>query len=129
MLAVDTNILVRFLTRDEPKAVVRVNTLLRTQQVWIPKTVLLETEWVLRTAYGYERDRLLQAFRGLVGLTNVHLEDALAVSQAMDWLASGLEFADALHLASCGEAEGFVTFDKALVRQAKALAPIEVSAL
>ena len=129
MLAVDTNILVRFLARDEPKAVVRVNTLLRTQPVWIPKTVLLETEWVLRTAYGYERDRLLQAFRGLAGLTNVHLEDALAVRQAMDWLASGLDFADALHLASCGEAEGFVTFDKALVRQAKALASIEVSAL
>jgi len=53
MIAVDTNVLVRFLVRDDRKQAARAAALLRSSSVWISKNVLLETEWVLRSLYGF----------------------------------------------------------------------------
>ena len=92
--------------------------------------MILELEWVLRRSYGFGKSQVLAALRSLAGPDNVRLEDSGAVARALQWAEeAGLDFADALHLASCGEAERFLTFDKSLARQAKALASIEVSAL
>ena len=55
MLAVDTNVLVRFLARDDTGQTARADHLLRVNRIWIPKTVLLETEWVLRNSYAFDR--------------------------------------------------------------------------
>ena len=50
-------------------------------------------------------------------------------AQALDWFANGLDFADALHLASSSKAERFVTFEEKLTRQAKKRTTIEVIAI
>src|ERR1041385_573755 len=58
MLAIDTNVVVRYLTSDHPKQAARAEALVERQDVFVATTVLLETEWVLRSAYGFEpRDR------------------------------------------------------------------------
>jgi len=85
----------------------------------IPKSVLLETEWVLRYCYELDRVTVLETFQKLLGLPHLTVEDPQAVSQALSSYEQGLDFADALHLASSGEASKFVTFDGDLVKNAR----------
>jgi predicted nucleic-acid-binding protein len=95
--AVDTNLHVRFLTRDDPGQSPRAVTLFGSEEIWIAKTVLLETKWVLRSLYRFTAGQLEDTFRALAGLSNVHLEDAVAVAHAFDFWSAGMDFADALH--------------------------------
>jgi len=126
VIAVDTNVLVRLLTGDEPEQARRSGELFARNQVFIPKTVVLETEWVLRYAYGFEPEAIVSGFRNLFGLANVNVEDLPAVKQALDWHAQGFDFADGLHLASSTSARQFATFDRALVKAAKRIGASKV---
>jgi predicted nucleic-acid-binding protein len=119
MVAVDTNVVVRLLTKDDPAQASLAMALFGAEEIWVSKTVLLETEWVLRSVYGLPGDRTVAVLRGLAGLANVWVEDATAVNRAMDWAAAGLEFADGLHLASRGESGKFVSLDERFVKRAK----------
>jgi len=129
MIAVDTNVLVRFLVRDDAKQAARAAELIRDNQIWISKTVLFETEWVLRSLYGFKPEILVRALRALVGLETVFLEDEVSVAKALDWFKEGLDFADALHLASAGDATQFATFDRKLARQARRTTTLETISL
>jgi predicted nucleic-acid-binding protein len=119
VVAVDTNVLVRLLTRDEPEQASRAAALFRSEGIWIGKTVPLETDWVLRSLYEFTAQQVAQALRALAGLPNVRLEDAVAAAQALEWQQRGLDFADALHLASKGKAASFASFDTKFVRSAR----------
>jgi predicted nucleic-acid-binding protein len=119
MVAVDTNILVRFLVKDDLAQFQRAEKLLQDHDIYIPDTVLLETEWVLRFAYSLPTDAIQQGFLLLLGMENVQVRDAFAVKQALDWFAQKMDFADAWHLAlsqSCGR---FATFDDKLIKRTK----------
>jgi predicted nucleic-acid-binding protein len=121
MLAVDTNVVARFLVNDDAAQHQRVLALFRKHDIWLAKTVLLETEWVLRTVFEFTGEEIGAALRKLLGLPNVRCEDGPAVALALDGLTAGLDFADALHLTGCqaaGAEEGFVTFDARLVKRA-----------
>jgi predicted nucleic-acid-binding protein len=120
MIAADTNIIVRLLTADEPRQTERVRRLLETETVFLPKTVILEAEWVLRRLYRQKRLPIIRAFEALLSLPNVRCEDEPAVRQALAWNRANLDFADALHLASGGTVERFVTFDQGLITGATA---------
>lgn len=116
MIAVDTNIIIRFITRDDPDQFARVEALLGSNPVYVPKTVILEAEWVLRSSYRMPRDAIRDALAAFAGLLTVSLEDPHVVHAA---LASSLDLADALHLASGGAARRFATFDQALIDKAR----------
>ena len=120
MIALDTNIVVRLLADDDPHQSRRAAGLLDDNDVFIPLTVLLETEWVLRSVYALERDAVLRGLRNFLGLPNVKAEAAGRIARALSWYEQGLDFADALHLASAAEtgAQSFATFDVKLRRQA-----------
>jgi predicted nucleic-acid-binding protein len=119
MIAVDTNVLVRLLTGDEPKQAAAARSLFASDPIWIAKTVLLETGWVLRSLYGFEESAIQDAFTKLLGLKNVHAEDESSVAAALALTAHGIELADAMHLSSRPPEAVFVSFDKAFVRRAK----------
>lgn len=121
MTAVDTNVLVRLLTGDDPAQRVAARSLFETEQIWIAKTVLLETTWVLRSLYGFEEGAVCAALTKLLGLAMVQVEDARAVASALALAGKGLEFADALHLASRPDGVAFVSFDKSFVKRATRL--------
>jgi predicted nucleic-acid-binding protein len=121
VIALDTNVIVRFLTRDDPVQAPRARALIMVGPVLVQDTVLLESEWVLRTRYQFDRVRIAEAFRRLLGLPSVELEDELVLAQALDWFGAGLDFADALHLARTPPGVAFATFDRALRRRAAAL--------
>lgn len=125
MLAVDTNVVVRYLVGDHPAQSERARTLLRDASVWVSSTVLLETAWVLGKAYGYKPHQIAWALRLLGGLPTVTLQNADQMARALGWLER-LDAADAMHLAQAVEVEAFVSFDQKLVRAAAELDSVPV---
>ncbi len=119
MTAVDTNVLVRLLSGDEPKQAAAARSLFASDQIWIAKTVLLETGWVLRSLYGFDESAIRVAFAKLLGLKNVHAEDESAVAAALALTEQSLELADAMHLSSRPPEAAFVSFDKSFVQRAR----------
>jgi predicted nucleic-acid-binding protein len=127
MTAVDTNVLVRLLTGDDPKQAAAARSLFAAGPIWIAKTVLLETGWVLRSVYGFEEAAIRDAFRRLLGLKNVHAEDEASVAAALALTVHGIELADSMHLSSRPSGTTFVSFDQSFVRRAKRAGATEVS--
>lgn len=127
MVAVDTNVIVRLLTGDDQAQYQAAYALFENERILIPTTVILETEWVLRYAYGFSTEAVDQAFRSLFGLANVELEDPMRVADVLNWYVRGMDFADALHLLAALEADGFRTFDKKLIARAKELVDLPVN--
>ena len=122
MIAVDTNVLVRVITNDDPAQASRAAKLLvRPDRVFVPKTVVLELEWVLRSGYGIDRQGIAAAIHRLQYLSNVEIEDDSIVALALAWYEAGMDFADGLHLASAGPGLDFATFDVALRKRARRL--------
>ena len=119
MIAIDTNVLVRVVTDDDHAQAKQALSRLRSDTAWISRTVLLETEWVLRHAYGLDRAAIGGAFSTLLGVASVEVEDRAQVLQALSWHGAGMDFADALHLAASGATNAFVSFDRDLARAAK----------
>lgn len=121
MIAIDTHVLVRFLTLDDPKQWPAAEALLaHANGVFVPKTVLLELEWVLRAAYKLSRPTIHGALGKLLGLPNLSVECPDQIVRALDGYARGLDFADALHLAASVTDEGFFTFDAPFAKAASA---------
>lgn len=117
MISIDTNILVRLLTMDDKGQYDKAIQLFEQEHIYITKTVILETEWVLRYAYEFVASDIGQAFNLLLGQENVTIEDAQHISQAIGMLREGMDSADALHLA-CSLNHPFATFDKKLKARA-----------
>lgn len=116
MIALDTHILVRILTRDDREQVRRAMKALRGKRLFVAKSVLLETEWVLRFTYGLSAEVIHRAFTRVVGLTRLEIEDRESVLLAVAAYAQGMDFADALHLASSRASTSFLTFDRDLAK-------------
>ena len=118
MIAFDTNLLVRVLVADNPAQLAVARRLMAEETVFISRTVLLETEWVLRARYKKSRTELHAFFCALLEVDDAVIETAEAVSDAIEWYAQGADFADALHLAACGSAV-MHTFDRDFCRDAR----------
>jgi predicted nucleic-acid-binding protein len=127
VVAVDTNVVVRLVVADNAHQSARAAAIFRSGPVFIAKSVLLETEWVLRYSYELGAETVLQSLRAVLGLENVSVEDPPSVTAALRLLEQGLDFADALHITSSAQAERFATFDTKLVKLAKRASPIEVA--
>lgn len=118
MLAVDTNVIVRYLTNDHPQSP-RARDLVNAQAVFVPVTVILELEWVLRSAYGYLSSDVVRAIRLFAGLPTVTVEEEAIVAAALDLAEQGMDFADALHLSKAARCEAMASFDQRFVKAAK----------
>lgn len=120
MLAVDTNLIVRYLTGDHPKQSAKARVVIDGVDVFVSTTVVLETEWVLRSVYSYDPAQICAALRAFAGLPRVSLEDPALVATALDRAAHGLDFADALHLGRAEDCDAFIKFDRRLIKSAQA---------
>ncbi len=74
MLAVDTDVVVRYLANDDTAQAARAQRLLARDDVFVPLTVLLEAEWVLRGVFGFPKADVVRALRGFAGLPRVTVE-------------------------------------------------------
>jgi predicted nucleic-acid-binding protein len=102
MLGIDTNVLVRFLVRDDQTQFEKARKLLKREvsngrRVFINQLVLLETEWVLRSRYGLAKTLMLDTISGLLDAPDIQLEDETAVEEALFiWRDANADFADCL---------------------------------
>lgn len=119
MIAIDTNVLVRLLTNDNSLQSKASHKLFASENIFIPDTVLLETEWVLRAAYDVPASDICDAFRRVCGLDNVTVSDGQCIAQIIDWHESGFDFADAFHLALSKDQDSLKTFDADFIKKAK----------
>ena len=117
MIALDTNVLARFYVDDpsDPESVkqrpIAYRLLTESDQVYVPLTVILELEWVLRAFYGFAAADFVRVVRHLLGLPNVSVQEWARVTDALVWHADGLDFADALHLLASSHCTEFLSFD------------------
>jgi len=114
----DTNLIVRALVRDDAAQSAVAEAVLGNEPVFIPVTVVLELEWVLRSRYGFAPQQVARAMEMLAGLPGVNLHEADAVRVAARRAAKGWDFADALHHALSAGCDSFSTFDENLVKRA-----------
>lgn len=122
MIGVDTNVFVRLFVNDNDRMSEAARQMLAQGSLFVPKTVVLESVWVLETKFGVTRPDIHRLFGLAVGMPQFEFEDGDAVVDALAAAAEGMEIEDALHLFSCRDAGAFATFDKDLRRRAKATA-------
>lgn len=117
MLAVDTNVLVRLITRDDPKQVAAADAFVA-KGAWISHVVLAETSWVLSSAYELPAAKVAVAVEMLLNHRNLAVQDPDVVAAALATFRSkpALGFSDCLVLEIARKAGHLplATFDKAL---------------
>ena len=102
MLGIDTNVLVRFLVRDDEAQFEKASKLITRgvgarEDVFISLLVLLETEWVLRSRYSLQKKEIVEAISGLLEASDARLEDEPAIEESLFiWKGSAADFADCL---------------------------------
>lgn len=124
MRAVDTNILARFYLRDDAAQARVAAGVLLAGDVFVPKTVVLELEWVLRYVADQPENKVIECLAHLIALPGVTVEDRDEIEAALAHSRSGIDFADALHLAASSFCSELLTFgDRGYARRAKKLCP------
>lgn len=119
MVAVDTNIVVRLITGDDPVLLEKATCLVETSGIWIGKTVALETAWVLQHLYKASIDEIRDSLRRLSETAGVCFETEDRLLLALDLTASNIEIADAFHLAFSDHSLPFYTFDRDFKQRAR----------
>jgi len=109
--AVDTNVLVRYYLRDDAAQARVADRILSDGDVFVPKTVMLELEWVLRSVAEQPADKVMDCLWHLIALPGITIEDHDEVEAALHHCKQGIDFADALHLAASRACSELLTFD------------------
>lgn len=119
--SIDTNILVRHIVKDDERQSAIVSKafeqhIRRDESLWVPVTVMLELEWVLRSKYKFSKTDVTRAMSALLDSFELEFESEGAVEQALANYEDGnADYAEYLHLALArkGKALPFLTFDAA----------------
>lgn len=120
MAALDTNVLVRLLVGDDRVQLQLALKLIESTSakgdlLFIPLTVTVELEWVLRSQYGYAKTEIIAAYIGLLEARELQFQDEASIEQALFFFEeSNVDFADCLH-AALATVHGFgplLTFDR-----------------
>jgi predicted nucleic-acid-binding protein len=120
--AVDTNVLVRYYLRDDAAQARLAEKVLSAGDVFVPKSVVLELEWVLRSVAEQPAGKVLDCLAHLIALPGITVEDYEQVETALHHCREGIDFADALHHAASHACDELLTFDdRRYVRRATRL--------
>ncbi len=122
MRAVDTNVLARFYLRDDAAQGRVAAGVLSAGDVFVPKTVILELELVLRYVADQPEDKVTECLAHLITLPGITIEDRDEIEAALSHCRNGIDFADALHLAASKACSELLTFDdRGFARRARKL--------
>lgn len=124
MPALDTNVLVRYVVQDDSGQLATAKRLIHRcvregQSLFVPVTVTLELEWVLRASFGCVKDDVLQVLSSLFSAAELAFESERALEVALQLYREGsADFADCLHIALATEAgeQPLWTFDKSAAK-------------
>ena len=119
MRALDTNVLVRLIVRDDPDQVARAEAFVETG-AWVSLLVLAETVWVLQSVYGLDQRRVVTAVEMLLDHDRLTLQDEDVVRRAHATFRGEptVEFSDCLIVETARKAghRPVGTFDRRLSR-------------
>ena len=126
MAGLDTNVLVRWLLVDDETHTQRARKVFeaaasRASALFVPSTVVLELEWVLRSRYQLDKAVVLQAFTALLETQELKFQAEEALERALHaYRLSSADFADCLHAGLCAAAgwAPLLTFDEKAARLA-----------
>ncbi len=110
MPALDTNVLVRHVVRDDTAQLAAATRLIEDgiangQTLFVPVTVTLELEWVLRASYEFGKDTVMQVLASLFSTAELNFESERALEVALQLYREGTaDFADCLHVALAAQA-------------------------
>lgn len=121
-LAVDTNVLARALVDDGSEQAQLSRILLSEREIFVPDSVLLETEWLLRSFMKLDRTHINRTFATLVASANISFSNRSGIADVIAWHGTGLDFADAMHLRASEGCDGLASFDTDFKRRAKKIA-------
>jgi predicted nucleic-acid-binding protein len=126
MTALDTNVLVRFLTQDDDAQFRKVLQMLNRKRstFFVCDLVLVETDWVLRSLYGWSGADVADAFARITTIHNLSFENESRLRSSLKGLRDGADLADELIIRSCRDrgTKTFATFDKEIIRRHKSFA-------
>jgi predicted nucleic-acid-binding protein len=109
MPALDTNVLVRYVVQDDSGQLAAAKRLIKRcvsegQSLFVPVTVTLELEWVLRSSFGYDKEDVLQVLSNLFSAAELAFQSERALEVALHLYREGsADFADCLHIALATE--------------------------
>jgi predicted nucleic-acid-binding protein len=118
MISVDTNVLARYLLRDDGAQWVIADRLINSSAIFVPASVVLELICLLSSRYKIPHAPLRQMLTHLLEAERVVVEAPPWFWQALRHHESGFDFADALHLASSNDCTSLATFDQAFIKAA-----------
>lgn len=121
MTALDTNVLVRYLTQNDEAQFQKVLKMLNRKRAsfFVCDLVLAETDWVLRSLYDWTCEDVADAFSRLTTIHNLVFENEARLRSSLKALREGADLADELIVRTCRErgARAFSTFDKQIIRR------------
>jgi predicted nucleic-acid-binding protein len=124
MPTLDTNVLIRYLVQDDAKQTRAAHRYIAEYAdsesvLFIPVSVMLETEWVLRSAYGYSKGSVIEVFVSLLEAREMTFQDEASLERAVFlYRENNTDFADCLHVATAYAHNRLpvVSFDKRAAR-------------
>lgn len=128
MRSVDTNVIVRWLLRDDLRQA-EIADQIMDQPIEITLTVMLELAWVLMSIGRMSRDQFADVMQGILTIRTVYVIDRDRLRWAVDRFRAGADWEDLIHIVATQAAGRFATFDKALRKQAGASTPIPIEIL
>lgn len=122
MISLDTSILVRYVTKDHPRLSPLALEIIANNACFVSKAALMEMVFTLESVYRKSREEIVTALRTIFGLTTVRIESQGASAHAISCYADGMDFGDAMILASSAGADKVATFDRDFQRRASRIA-------
>jgi predicted nucleic-acid-binding protein len=121
MISLDASILVRYATNDDRKLAGLAVEIIERHTCFVSKAALMEMVFVLESVYKRDRSAVTAALRTIFGLAAVNVEQQSLTAHAVEWYAAGMDFGDAMTLASSAGVDGVATFDRDFQKRAAAL--------
>lgn len=128
MRSVDTNVVVRWLLRDDLRQAAIADRIMD-EPVEITQTVMLELAWVLMSIGRMSREQFADAMLAVLAIRTAFFRDRSGFRWAIDRFRTGADWEDVVHIVATDEADCFATFDKAVRRQAGASTPVRIEIL
>ena len=125
--ALDTNVVIRFLINDHPGQTGIAQRIFQ-QDFIISSSVFMETEWVLRSVYRWDRVRIASAFRAILDLP-AFVSAPPEIAWVVERFAAGADFADMIHVTAAHGASVFATFDSGIAGIVDTEAPLPIETL
>lgn len=110
MAALDTNVLLRYLVRDDSAQFSVASRLIQKcvangESLFVPVSVAVELEWVLRSAYGFAKEDVMRTFSELLSTVELTFQDERAIEVALALFRDhAADFADCVHVALASQA-------------------------